>query len=185
MPGGIRITLEGDERLVARLAALSETASREARAALERSVNHVRDRAVAGIANGPKTGEIYTQRFATGANGNVFAYGSRTPHRASAPGEYPAADTGNLMRSIYAEVDQGLAGLDADDLGTQLAFDLNERIADAERLVGVVGAEAEYAAPLEYKPPERGGRPFLRRALTESGDDIKRAFDALRGKFGP
>lgn len=120
----------------------------------------VRETAVDGIAKPPKSGRIYTHRFP-----DVFPGGQRRaenkrgrPHQASAKDEYPAADTGNLMRSIHT-------------LGGKVA-------ASGETYQNGVAAAAEYARPLEYKPPERGGRPFLRRALAENRDDIRESAEA-------
>jgi hypothetical protein len=53
-----------------------------------------------GILNGGKSGRVYTTFFRTGRNGGVFPVGTRPPHRASAPGEYSANDTGSLISSI-------------------------------------------------------------------------------------
>lgn len=89
----------------------------------------VRSAAVRGINKGKKSGRVYR-------NGGVL-------HRASAPDEYPAADTGILASSIHHRV-------------------------DPLKLEGVVEASAKYALPLELKPPERGGRPFLSRAYEEN-----------------
>ncbi|HRE45341.1 MAG TPA: hypothetical protein PKY87_15400, partial [Terricaulis sp.] len=78
---------------------------------LQKALDLVQETAVRGIAEGPKTGRVYTQRFAVNKHGYIFAYGSRPPHQASAPGEYPASDTGTLMGSIWNEILDGLAGL--------------------------------------------------------------------------
>ena len=56
-------------------------------------------------------------------------------HRASAPGEAPAIQTGELVTSVQAEM-----------IGEQEA---------------VVGADTEYAAMLEYGTTEMAARPFL------------------------
>lgn len=181
MPGGFRISLENDERLIAKLANLTAIAQREALARTADAVEVVRSRAVEGIAKGPKTGRIYTQRVARGPNGGIFFYGSRPPHQASAPSEYPAADTGTLMGSIWADVEAGMDRALGEAGGAVLSLNA---LVDAEmRISGLVGADAEYAAPLEYKPTERGGRPFLRRSLAESQADIHRIFLGMRGKF--
>lgn len=130
----------------------------------------VANHAIEGINSPPKTGRVYTQRFARGPNGGLFAYGSRPPHQASAPGEYPAADTGNLARTIFADQQEDVAA-SAETL---------------EEIVANVYAEAEYAAPLEFKPEERGGRPFLRRAAGELTDEIHDdVANAARGALGP
>lgn len=99
----------------------------------------VRNAAVKGIQKGPKSGKVYRRKS--------------VKHRASAPGEFPASDTGNLARSIHHLVDPAL-------------------------LEGRVEASAKYAIPLEYKPPERGGRPFLTRAYDENVE----AMTAVIGK---
>lgn len=184
MPGGFRISLEGDERLVAKLAEIGPLARSLALDATRQGVELVKNRMIEGIADPAKTGRLYTQRFATSSNGGVFAYGSRPPHRASARGEYPASDTGNLIRSIWAEVEDDLAGLDLDPTDVQLSLGLDDMIAATNTINGMIGADAEYAAPLEFKPPERGGRPFAGRALAESRDDIFAIFLGMRGKFG-
>lgn len=184
MPGGFRVSLEGDADLIAKLSRLEGIAYQGALKATREAVERVRTRAVEGIANGPKTGRVYTQRVATGPNGGIFFYGSRPPHQASAPGEYPAADTGNLMRSIFAEVEEGLA-IAAGNAG-EAVLNLNDAVEASGQIQGTVGADADYAAPLEYKPDDRGGRPFLRRALAETRDEIHDLFIAeLAGKFKP
>lgn len=99
----------------------------------------VRNAAVKGIAKGPKSGRIYRRRSVR--------------HQASAVGEYPAGDTGNLARSIHHMV-------------------------DPIKLEGRVEAAANYAVPLEYKAPSRGGRPFLTRAYTENVEAIQLAIQA-------
>ncbi len=77
------------------------------------------------IQAGPKTGRIYKR-------GNV-------QHQASAPGEAPATDTGNLVNSGYARRQQ--------------------------RCLWWVGFTAEYATALEYGTPKMLPRPYLRPAI--------------------
>jgi hypothetical protein len=52
----------------------------------------------------PGQGRVYDQRFFTNRRGRVIAYGKRVPHRASAPGDPPARDTGVLAASVSAHV---------------------------------------------------------------------------------
>lgn len=76
-------------------------------------------------------------------------------HRASAPGEAPATDTGNLVNSGYAK--------------------------RARRALWHVGYTAEYARPLEFGTPRILPRPFLRPAV----DRFRQAFvDAMRQVLG-
>jgi len=52
------------------------------------------------IRSGPKTGAVYDTLFFTRGSGSerqIIPYGERDPHQASAPGEAPAYDTGELV----------------------------------------------------------------------------------------
>ena len=82
------------------------------------------------------------------------------PNRASAQGEYPAEQTGELRRSIAARPDP-------------------ERPGAAQ--FGPLDDPPDYVAALHFKPPDDGGRPFLDDALQDR--DVRRAvLDAVRGK---
>lgn len=97
------------------------------------TTNHIK----ASLLRGPKSGRVYQ------------LYGPRRTHQASAPGEYPATDTGRLASSIGYEI------------ATGGGYDLSV----------VMFAAAEYAIPLELKPSSRGGRPFMSRAVDEEQRD--------------
>jgi hypothetical protein len=146
-----RVEFEGFDEIIREFSAAPGKARGPLFGALRDGAPRVVNRAKRGIAKGPKTGKIYTTRFATGRNGNVFAYGSRPPHQASAPGEYPAGDTGRLMGSIHDPVQH-------DQTPTRLVIDID--------------VNAAHAAPLEFKPAEKGGRPFLSRAAEEEAPAI-------------
>lgn len=88
----------------------------------------IQNRARELIQRGSKSGRIYQK------------YGPRRSHRASAPGEAPATDTGRLVSSIQADM------------------------VEAEREVQV-SAGTEYAKPLEYGTRHMAPRPFLLPAL--------------------
>lgn len=171
MKGGFRINVLGIDHLRETFEKNADRAREPLFSALRDGAHLVVRAAKDGIRKGPKTGVVYTHRFP-----DVFAGGPRrsknrrgAPHQASAPGEYPAADTGNLMRSIHDEHETPAEAAAYGD-----GFDI------------VVAADAEYAAPLEFKPPEKGGRPFLRRALWEQADAVVEGCEkALRGVFGP
>lgn len=93
------------------------------------------------IQSGPKTGRVYR-------HGNVL-------HRASAPGEAPATDTGALLNSGYAK---------------------RQRLA-----LWHVGYTVEYAAWLEFGTPKVLPRPYLRPAV----EHYRQAFlDAIRQALG-
>lgn len=146
-----RVEFEGFDEIMREFAGAGAKARGPVFGALRDGAPRIVNRAKRGIAKGPKTGKVYTQRFATGKSGNVFAYGSRPPHQASAPGEYPAADTGKLMGSIH-DPEQTF------ESATELHIDID--------------VNAAHAAPLEFKPPERGGRPFLSKAADEEAPAI-------------
>lgn len=92
------------------------------------TVGHmVRNEAVNLITQGPKTGVTYYRRGVA--------------HVASAPGEPPAADLGNLHNSITVQPNPAL-------------------------LLVQVNAGAKYSAALEYGTRKMAARPFMSRALT-------------------
>jgi hypothetical protein len=66
-------------------------------------------------------------------------------HIASRAGEYPATDLGTLQQSLGAEKD----------------FD-----------AVYITSSAKYAVQLEFRPPQRGGRPFITRGIIERQDRI-------------
>lgn len=85
----------------------------------------VRNEAVEQIATGAKTGKVYKR-------GNI-------QHQASAPGEYPATDTGELINSITVKF-------------------------ASKGLRGVVESNAPHAAHLEFGTRNMAPRPFLQPA---------------------
>ena len=91
-----------------------------------RGAEGVKTEAIRLIESPPKTGRIYKR-------GGGF-------HQASAAGEAPATDLGNLVNSITAEF-------------------------DFSKLSATVNASAEYAAALELSTPKIKERPFMRPAL--------------------
>lgn len=99
------------------------------------TTNHIK----ASIQRGGRGGIVYQK------------YAPRRTHTASAPGEFPATDTGRLVSSI---------GFDAGNNGD--GFDASV----------ILFASAVYAVPLELKPTSRGGRPFMSRGLREKQDQF-------------
>jgi hypothetical protein len=84
--------------------------------------------------------------------GRVYRRNSRV-HRASAPGDSPAPDTGFLRQSVSHEVSRTPAGV-----------------------VGKVTASAAYAAALEFGTERMRPRPFLSRIPREFGGRIRAVF---------
>ena len=97
----------------------------------------IRSTAQRKILSGPKTGRMYGK------------------HRASAPGQSPASDTGRLVQGIVVEP--------ADE---PLAFD--------------VKSLADYAGFLEYGTSRMAPRPYLEPSAKEQADNVaKLTLDAL------
>ena len=101
--------------------------------ALTLAADLVRTEIVRLILETPKTGREYRRRGIT--------------HVASAPGEPPASDTGNLVRSVVVEVNDQ---------------DLTLKITNT----------AEYASALEFGTPKMEARPFMRIALANKREEI-------------
>lgn len=87
----------------------------------------------------PGKGKLYATKFFTRGRGpdrKVIPYGRRVPHRASAPGDPPATDTGRLIASIA----------------------WRRKNADTR----IVGTNVEYAFYLEFGTDRMKPRPFFR-----------------------
>lgn len=95
--------------------------------ALHESALVVQSEARRLVIKGPKTGRLYKR-------------GKKIAHRASAPGEAPASDTGTLVRGIVSGVDR-------------------------VKVQGYVTAQAHYAPHLEKGTKRMKARPFLSAAL--------------------
>ena len=143
--------IEGMAALRRNLGRFSDDAVRHLEAALDEAGEAVRDSAVRAILHGEKTGRVYTH-YLEEKNGRLVAVRKRAvPHQASAPGEAPASDTGNLVANIVVD---------------------NTNPRDLEVAVASL---APYSGELEYG---RGGkfpmepRPFMRPALLENEDHV-------------
>jgi HK97 gp10 family phage protein len=137
---GVADTLKAFDRLGA-------IGKREAGKALDAGAQAVRTTAIKSIQRGSKTGEVYTEIFAT-IGGKVIPIGERSDgnnlsasHQSSAPGESPATDTGFLASSIKA---------------------------DRKDLSAKVFSSLQYAFWLEYGTTKMEARPFITPALFEN-----------------
>lgn len=111
---------------------------------LTKSAIRIRDDAKLLIKKGPKTGRIYSRK------GGI-------QHRASAPGEAPATDHGDLIRSILFDVRY-------DGLGAS------------------VGSDLPYSLFLEEGTTRIKPRPFMAPALEKNNDRIETdILEALKG----
>lgn len=105
----------------------------------------VKDTMVSKVMNPPKTGRIYRR-------GGVS-------HQASAPGESPANDRGNLVKSITTAYDH-------------------------DAVSGTVNVGAAYAEHLERGTERMAPRPFARPSLFENENEIRKDItDAIRSEL--
>lgn len=121
--------IAGREKLEAALASKAKAYERAAAAGLQAWAMIVRNNAVTAVQKGPKSGREYKRGTVT--------------HKASAPGQAPATDTGNLAASIGWNVDAGT-------------------------LTAEVFASAAYAVHLELGTRHIQPRPFMVPALEAS-----------------
>lgn len=106
-----------------------------------RSVELVRGHAVKNIARGSKSGT--TRQL----------YNPRRTHTSSAPGEFPASDTGFLVSSITTDVD-----------------------VEGTTVVGKIVASAPYAPHLEFGTTNMQARPFMQPSLESQSRRIEKIF---------
>jgi HK97 gp10 family phage protein len=111
-----------DRRLNRKFRRMPRAMTAPTRKAIRKGALQVRRTATTSIRN-PGKGRLYTHRFFTDKSGVVRPLtgkkGQRPPHRASAPGDPPASDTGRLLGSIEVVMrDGGLAA----EIGTALDY---------------------------------------------------------------
>lgn len=143
------VTIEGLDTLTRQTEVTARAVADETAKALYASAQRVEAEAKRSILSGDKSGRIYKRRSVT--------------HRASAPGEAPASDTGRLVNSINSY-------LDASALASFVV---------AGR--GIV----KYAAMLEFGTARMAARPFMFPALEKSKGWIReRLAEGLRRATG-
>lgn len=108
-------------------------------------------KAEAGIRRAALQGEARMKAILS-QPGSGKTYGK---HTASAPGEPPAPDTGQLRAATQADTNVRREGSD---------------------LVGRVVANKEYALALEKGTERMAARPFMSLLATDHADDLRRAF---------
>lgn len=141
------ITLDGMDEVLAQLADLGDAADDAIEGAVSMAALRVDGEVKKAIQRGARTGRVYQK------------YQPRREHRASAPGEAPATDTGTLVSSIYMQ-----------------------RISRTEATVGTPLAYAEW---LEYGTQHIEPRPAWEPAIESTRPkfvrDVERALErALR-----
>ena len=101
-----------------------------------------------------KGGRTYTHYFYTDANGKLRRGRKRwKPHTASAPGAFPARDTGELIQHLLTEV-SGEGG----------------------KTIGRFGTDRKYGPMLEFGTKKMAARPWLRPSFERKQKDIEAIF---------
>ena len=122
-------------------------------AALERIAE---EKAVKGIQRAALAGEAITKaNLSRPGTGRVYPRGNAKTHQASAPGEPPAPDSGELRRMTQADTQVRREGSD---------------------VVGRVVANVDYAHALEVGTERIAPRPFLGLLATDHANDLRQAF---------
>lgn len=122
-------------------------------AALERIAE---EKAVKGIQRAALAGEAITKaNLSRPGTGRVYPRGNGKTHQASAPGEPPAPDMGELRRMTQADTKVRREGSD---------------------IVGRVVQNKEYAHALAVGTEKMAPRPSLQLLATDHPDDLRQAF---------
>jgi len=138
------VKIEGLDALAQANDRIRLNVAKELNAGVYSAAQRVVTEAKRSILSGQKTGRLYKRRSVA--------------HRASAPGEAPASDTGRLVNSTHAEA-----------------------AAPGEALAISGSSNVKYAALLEFGTSKIAPRPFMFPALEKSKAWIaKRLQDALR-----
>lgn len=130
----LSVEVKGLDKLEGATKRIREQVAQELAKGMYVSMKRVEGEAKRSIVSGGKTGRLYQR-------GNVL-------HRASAPGEAPASDTGRLVNSIIGDVDR-----------TELRRGV---------LQGSVTARTLYAKMLEFGTIKIAARPFMHPAFEKS-----------------
>lgn len=133
----VNISVKNIDKVMKNLSNLQKDLEKPFREVIKGGAQEIRKEAVKSIQTGSKTGRIYEK------------YNPRRTHRASAPGESPASDTGNLVRNI--------------------------RVIDKGQDEVIVKSNAPYSAYLEYGTSKMLARPFLFPAYEKSKKKIIKA----------
>tara|TARA_R100000963_G_C4577067_1_gene59634 strand:+ start:81 stop:530 length:450 start_codon:yes stop_codon:yes gene_type:complete len=133
----VSITVKNVQKVLGQLAKLNKQLEPDFREIIKGGAQKIRGEAIKSIQSGSKSGIVYQM------------YNPRRQHRASAPGEAPASDTGNLVSKIIVK---------------QLTKD---KVA--------VESNANYSAYLEYGTSKMQPRPFMLPAFEKSKGAITKA----------
>ena len=133
----LEIKVKGVKEALQSLKSLEKDLEEPFREVIKGGAQLIRGEAIKSIQTGPKSGRTYEK------------YNPRRTHKASAPGEAPASDTGNLVRNI--------------------------RVTQKSQDVVTVESRASYSKFLEYGTSKMQARPFLFPAFKMSQGKIMMA----------
>ena len=122
---GISVEMQGLSELMAQLQSLGKASDQIVLETITDLVTDTHQFAVDGIAGPPKSGVTYEK------------YDPRRTHTASAPGQYPATDTGRLLGGVRME------------------------LPTPSRMIGRVGTAVQYGPYLEFGTSRMAARPWL------------------------
>ncbi len=139
---GLEIFVEGAKKIAEQLRKQGEEYSKEVRKIINVGAIDIHRDAVQSIERGSKTGIVYT------------LYDPKRQHQASAPGEAPATDKGDLIRQVTIVTD-------ADGTGASIV------------------SAADYSWFLEFGTANMAPRPFMQPALDKNIPEIVRKLKNL------
>lgn len=137
---GIKIEMDGIKALVAQLKAIDGASDAVTLEVITDLVTDTHGAAIAGIQGPPKSGAVYRR-------GGVS-------HQASAPGQYPASDTGRLAGSVRME------------------------LPSRGNMVGRVGTAVAYGPMLEFGTSRMAARPWLFPSFEKAKIGVERELKA-------
>ena len=138
----VSIQVKGIKEALSALKNLQNNLEEPFREVIQGGAQLIRGEAIKSIQSGPKSGREYEK------------YNPRRTHKASAPGEAPASDTGNLVRNI--------------------------RVVQENKDLIKVESNASYSQFLEFGTSKMLARPFLFPATERSRPKIAQAvFDRV------
>ena len=134
------------EKVIKAFRTLSKDMKPDLQEVIKGGAQLIRGEAVKSIQTGPKSGKVYTR------------YNPTRTHIASAPGEAPASDTGNLVSKIIVK--------------------------QKSKNITNVESNADYSAFLEYGTSKMEPRPFMLPAFEKSKKPIINAvFKRVKNKI--
>ena len=136
----VKVQLDGLQQLIAQLKALGADADEVVLKTITDLAVTTQSLARKGIQGGPKSGRTYRR-------GNVS-------HQASAPGQYPATDTGRLASSVQFE------------------------LPSPGRMTAVVGTNIMYGPMLEFGTSRMAARPWLMPSFTQAKINVEKKLKA-------